>query len=630
MLTPKYLKAIAISPFMLALALTGCSETAWAQLGGEGGKLPPVNFIDAAGVDLMSGRRAEVDGKISLGVEDHMVSISFGSNGIDANIPLSGYVFSSCVADEYSSCGRNFIEFSVNGKSEWYELDYDQLSDGSIWNWSGGASPYEVYRKDGSKLTFSLTSAHGTSPPAFAENLIQAYLSSVQMPDGETYNYEYSHNWTSDYYRWAPGSPIEPVVIKSSRGMEIRVARIASSSTPTTYSQEATIINRAHKYCGGISQPCSDTQIDWPHFEHNPTYPGSQAIFSSSNTISYGSGYQGDIIRTKSNGQPVYETKRDITDATGRVRTISTGSFSDLGGCGSTFLTRKVQDASGTWLYSYVVAPAVITIGYNNYHSSGCVAGSVTVTSPTGATYGRSGYEFTDELGRKTKYSFRPAFLPSYPVDLQDPREVTYIAYPEGKKAYLDYDSRYNLIKTTLYPKPGSALSPITWSATFPATCPLSTTRYCNKPTTVTDSKGNVTSYTYSADHGGILTEVGPAVGGIQPSKKFTYGQKHAWLKNASGTYTQAPTPIWVRTEERQCKMSALNLTTGTCAAGAADLIVTTYEYQQGSASIPSNVWLKGVAVTAEGQTLRTCYGYDPLGRKISETKPAANLASCP
>ena len=27
---------------------------------------------------------------------------------------------------------------------------------------------------------------------------------------------------------------------------------------------------------------------------------------------------------------------------------------------------------------------------------------------------------------------------------------------------------------------------------------------------------------------------------------------------------------------------------------------------------------------------LRTCYAYDALGRKISETQPNANLASCP
>jgi YD repeat-containing protein len=39
---------------------------------------------------------------------------------------------------------------------------------------------------------------------------------------------------------------------------------------------------------------------------------------------------------------------------------------------------------------------------------------------------------------------------------------------------------------------------------------------------------------------------------------------------------------------------------------------------------------LRGMTVTADGQTLRTCYGYDVNGRKISETQPLANLTACP
>ncbi|NCP12216.1 MAG: hypothetical protein GW859_09770, partial [Sphingomonadales bacterium] len=59
-----------------------------------------------------------------------------------------------------------------------------------------------------------------------------------------------------------------------------------------------------------------------------------------------------------------------------------------------------------------------------------------------------------------------------------------------------------------------------------------------------------------------------------------------------------------------------------------ADEVVTDYDY--GPNSGPNNLWLRGVAVTADGTTLRTCYGYDANGRKISETQPNANLGSCP
>ena len=41
---------------------------------------------------------------------------------------------------------------------------------------------------------------------------------------------------------------------------------------------------------------------------------------------------------------------------------------------------------------------------------------------------------------------------------------------------------------------------------------------------------------------------------------------------------------------------------------------------------------LRGQAVTADGTTLRTCFAYDGLGRKISETGPngTAGLSACP
>ncbi len=63
------------------------------------------------------------------------------------------------------------------------------------------------------------------------------------------------------------------------------------------------------------------------------------------------------------------------------------------------------------------------------------------------------------------------------------------------------------------------------------------------------------------------------------------------------------------------------------CSGGSGDEVVTTYDY--GPDSGPNNLFLRGVAVTADGVTLRTCYGYDANGHKTYETKPRAGLASC-
>jgi YD repeat-containing protein len=197
---------------------------------------------------------------------------------------------------------------------------------------------------------------------------------------------------------------------------------------------------------------------------------------------------------------------------------------------------------------------------------------------------------------------------------------------PEGTIVEYTYDGRGNITQTRRKAKSGSGLADIVTSATYPASC--SNIFTCNKPLTTIDAKGSTTTYTYHSSHGGVLTESGPAVGGVSPRKKYTYAQRYAWIKNASSGYSQASSPVWVLTEERTCRTSTLDLSAGTCSAGSGDLVTTAYDY--GPNSGPNNLWLRGVAVTADGQTLRTCYGYDGYGRKISETAPNANLTSCP
>jgi len=200
---------------------------------------------------------------------------------------------------------------------------------------------------------------------------------------------------------------------------------------------------------------------------------------------------------------------------------------------------------------------------------------------------------------------------------------IASVTLPEGNKEEYDYDGRGNVTEKRIVPKSGS--QNIVTSATYPPTC--TNFKTCNKPTSVTDANVNTSIFTYSPDHGGVLTQVGPVVNGVSPAKKYGYVQRYAWVKNGSG-YAQASTPVWLLESERTCNTSALNLSNGTCAAGSPDAVITTYDY--GPDSGPNNLWLTGVAVTADGQTLRTCYTYDEFGRQISKTEPKANIASCP
>jgi hypothetical protein len=197
----------------------------------------------------------------------------------------------------------------------------------------------------------------------------------------------------------------------------------------------------------------------------------------------------------------------------------------------------------------------------------------------------------------------------------------------EGGKVKYTY-SGMNVSEARAVAKPGSSLSDLVVTATYPSSGVA-----LWKPATVTDANGNTTSYTYDTTHGGVLSEVQPAVGGVSPAKKYGYTQRNAWLKNSGGTYTVAASGIYLLTEERTCRTSALNLGTGACGAGTSDLIITEYDY--GPNSGPNNLLLRGMIVTAyDGATssiisLRTCYGYDAQGNRIFTTTPRAGLTVC-
>lgn len=160
-------------------------------------------------------------------------------------------------------------------------------------------------------------------------------------------------------------------------------------------------------------------------------------------------------------------------------------------------------------------------------------------------------------------------------------------------------------------------------NSTYSSTC--MSAPGCLAITGQTNPMNGQTLFSYS---GGLLSSVqSPEVSaGVRPMTRYSYFQRRAWLSDGAGGNVQSSDPAWLRSEERTCQVSA---TVGNgCANGSSDEVVTTHDY--GPNSGPNNLRLRGVAVTANGQTLRTCYGYDDLGRKISETSPNANLTSCP
>lgn len=234
-----------------------------------------------------------------------------------------------------------------------------------------------------------------------------------------------------------------------------------------------------------------------------------------------------------------------------------------------------------------------------------------------------------DGLGHTTTYDYcdpvAAAGLPSYEPDRCMLVPMNNFTDPEGVRTDIKYDGYRNVTEVRRTPKPGSSLPQIVTAATYDC----SSRKFCTKPVSSTDAKGNVSDMVYSPDHGGIISEMQPApvAGGARPLKLYAYAQRYAWVKDAGGVLMQAASPVWVPIGVTVCQTLAGTSPAAVCDTTAQQL-TTTFEY--GATGTAEALLIKGEAVTSAGVTLRTCFGYDNAGRRISQTSPNANLATCP
>jgi YD repeat-containing protein len=232
--------------------------------------------------------------------------------------------------------------------------------------------------------------------------------------------------------------------------------------------------------------------------------------------------------------------------------------------------------------------------------------------------------EIEDPVGKVTQYEWEAALVPRTLKGVAS--LLKSITYPEGNSDVFTYDARMNVTSKTSIPKSRDMSASLTVRAVYPTDCLNAKT--CNKPTETIDARGQKTEYTYASEHGGVLTETAPPdANSIRPQKRYTYGQRYAAVLNPAGGYLLESTPVWVLTSESSCRASAA---TGSAAAPCEGNDEVRTDYNYGPDSGPNNLLVRGIVVTAGGQAFRTCYAYDPAGNRISETKPMANLTSCP
>jgi RHS repeat-associated protein len=177
---------------------------------------------------------------------------------------------------------------------------------------------------------------------------------------------------------------------------------------------------------------------------------------------------------------------------------------------------------------------------------------------------------------------------------------------PLGNYVEHNYDIRGNVTRTARVARPGSGALDIVTSAIFPATCLNVVT--CNRPTSTTDARGNVTDYSYDPVHGGLVTVTAPAAtaGAVRPQTRYVYSQ----LSGAGGQIVHVPGRVSACTTLAAC-------------TGTADEVRTTIGYEPANL-LPETV-TSGSGDAALAATVTSAY--DRIGNLRTVDGPLAGAA---
>jgi YD repeat-containing protein len=566
---------------LLASTLLATPAGGWAQAP------PPPNpsrpQLDANGVDVQSQQMSYSASMLSIGPK--------GRGGLDFTLSYNGGAFrnslNTLLLSDLSGLEQVVTLGPISeafGGSSGDELALGSILDGNIY-----------YQKDGTKTDFG----HSIAVPGITGQQF-SYADYTEYPDGTRLTYHYR----DDTGGGNPQTRLQSVTTNTGWQFKFNYQANSMTSSPSSVApwlQITTVvaINNAVEYCDPDADTCSLVN-SWPQMSYVTGVTqyldanGGATNFDISTT---------NVFKIQTPDSATY----NIEYTYGLVTTPG-------GGYERRVIQALVNGKTTTYSYSYTGLVQTVT-------SSGPLSQTYTYT----ANWGDPGITSqTDPLSRTTTYAH----------DVH--RRLTDITRPEGDRTHYEYEdhgyypfARGFIAEMDQFPKSGGswsgALHTYWWGT---ANCSPIAKKTCNSVIKYQDpANGGIPDIQYSDTYGGPVYEQWPANGNnLYLIKRYEYEQRYAWIKDSGGTYVHAPTPLYVRSAERACRNS--NSWSGTCAAGPSDETVTTYDY--GPDSGPNNLLLRGKVVTSDGVSLRTCYGYDDLGNKISETTANASLGSCP
>jgi hypothetical protein len=553
------------------------------------------NGVDVAGWNNVSFKWSPIaigtPGQGGLSLDNYTTGVN-SRNNFSADMTVSDQNATSVVA----TFGGNTTSFSYG--NSWDPGTSYSLNEGS-------SASYTL--RDGTTIDYYM-------PTNYFDIITQSsallFPAKVTFPSGET--------WTYNNKTFYPTNPscclyfIRPQSITSNRGYQVKFdyASNTISNDSTTWSpwstvNKITLVNNGYEYCNPTADSCTFS-LSWPSV--------TLTRVPYTTTATNDQGYQWKFVNANLGGglgQMQVFTPR----STGETLSYITEYYLSPN-LGYTTRVKSFTRGGDVWNYGYAISGGT---------------GTLTRTAPDGTTRQYHAY-----LALPSGAHTTPAFIDWAKNEFASTSNYTYDTYvriltaqkPEGNSLQAVYDSRGNVTTSTAHSKPGSGLADITQTATYPND-PWCTYKFtCNKPTALVDGRAAQTNITYDNAHGGVLSEMAPppTAGAPRPLTLTSWTQRYAWVKNAAGTLVQAATPVWVIATQTQCQTAA-GSNSPVC-DGTAQQTVTTYEY--GASGTTDALLVHGKAVSSGGVTLRICYSYDRYARKVSETKPNANLGVCP
>ncbi|RZI98547.1 MAG: hypothetical protein EON90_13035 [Brevundimonas sp.] len=547
---------------------------------------PPVfSTSDRNGVDMVQGTISIVLGSVSIGPE---------AGGLSNTITMTDGKLAGASVNHTIVGGISEIHAGADPVIRRFTVTF--MGETTVFTKGRSSSNY-VYREGrGGKLTFSggiyTYTAHDGSVGTYSTALRswndmgladQASLVSVVRPNGETLTYHYVG--TTDF-------DLRLQSVTNNYGYQIHFQHMPGSVEVA----KVEAINNAVDPCAPTTNVCTLTQT-WPTLTQTSPGVWTNALGQARRSSPAG-------VVWPDPAYPAYTTQYIWESSETAVTSVS--------------------DGVGTWTYAYGEPPLPNSPADTSVNQIGSPNGtsSVTLRWAYNETYVTPKFEpsfraITDPLGNTTAYGFRGNL-------------ITFVSRPEGggptdpnfydSEAW-SYDPTGKLISWFARAKQGSGLADKTFTLTY-GDC--STPIRCQRPTSVTDVRGNVSDFTYDAA-GNLLTSTAPAptLGAIRPQVRNTYAQQYAWYKQGgSSSITQAATPIWVQTETSACATSA------SC-NGAAEEVQTTTTYQAGSGSVASNL-LPVSATSGSGDGVlaaTTTSTWDSRGDPLTVDGPLAGTA---